>query len=151
MWRRARRGTRAAAMAPPLLPIGPREAPGGCAARQRLQGQPLGRNGSGTPAHYRIRVTSTTIKLRAKTTGWSASGPQIRWQPVPIALQHSRYSVAGLAASAPAGAATDVAAGGASALGAPCGGGTFIIAPVIGMKNTPMSRREWILPSASLV
>ena len=31
------------------------------------------------------------------------------------------------------------------------GGGVLSIAPFIGMKYTPMSRREWILPSASLV
>ena len=29
--------------------------------------------------------------------------------------------------------------------------GVFISAPVIGMKNTPTSLREWILPSSSLV
>lgn len=33
----------------------------------------------------------------------------------------------------------------------PCGAGCLLIAPVIGMKNTPMSRREWILPASSLV
>jgi len=32
-----------------------------------------------------------------------------------------------------------------------CGRGVLWIAPVIGMKNTPMSRREWIFPSASFV
>ena len=31
------------------------------------------------------------------------------------------------------------------------GAGDLLIAPIIGMKNTPTSRREWILPSASFV
>ena len=31
------------------------------------------------------------------------------------------------------------------------GAGFFCIAPVMGMKNTPTSRRLWTLPSASLV
>ena len=36
----------------------------------------------------------------------------------------------------------------------PCGsfpGADFWIAPVIGMKNTPTSRLEWIFPASSLV
>ncbi len=33
----------------------------------------------------------------------------------------------------------------------PSGGGMRIMAPVMGMKNTPTSRREWTLPLASLV
>jgi hypothetical protein len=46
---------------------------------------------------------------------------------------------------------TSVIAAGGGAV-APCaGGGSFIIAPVIGMKNTPISRREWIFPASSLV
>ncbi len=43
------------------------------------------------------------------------------------------------------------AAGGAGAGVTPGGGGFFIIAPVIGMKNTPTSLRECTLPASSLV
>ena len=53
------------------------------------------------------------------------------------------FSAAGAAAAGGTGLVTEAAVA--------CGAGVFSIAPVIGMKNTPMSRREWILPSASLV
>jgi hypothetical protein len=85
------------------------------------------------------------------------SGRNATFEPESAALLVARREVVGARLSARPSphsvvVLTSVIAGAGGGAATPCaGGGSFIIAPVIGMKNTPMSRREWTFPWSSLV